>query len=230
MPCNSTITADQAHIMHKTFKQGETAPEFELPSVAGGMVSLRDFVGKKSIVIFNRCINCPFSILSLQDLQSQIHQLEDEDVSVIMIFPSSIETLRKSIDSSLHSENLFLLADESMKSYKDYKIPSSIIGELRTLLAPKKLVKALGQISSGVFSMKGNLLQMPGSFLIDEFGMIDEVKIGKTFSDLISIDKIRDWCQSSLQVELGNHLELLSQLADSHCSSDTLLISYFEKE
>ncbi len=99
--------------MSKTvqLEQGDKAPDFSLPASTGETISLKDFLGKKRVVLYfypkDNTSGCTKEACSFRDNHSAIH---DKDTVVLGVSPDSLKSHDKFI--SKYELNFPLLADE----------------------------------------------------------------------------------------------------------------------
>lgn len=105
-------------------KVGDVAPDFTLPNQSGQLVSLKDFVGKKSIVLyfypkdFSR--GCTAEACTFRD---NYEAFKDAGAEVIGVSSQSVESHDKF--ASLYMLPFILLSDEDGKVRKLYGVPST---------------------------------------------------------------------------------------------------------
>lgn len=102
-------------------KIGNKAPGFTLKNQRGESVSLKDYAGKKNVVIYfypkALTPGCTTQACGIRDTQKE---LADRDTVVFGISPDPIEKLQKFIDK--HDLNFELLSDEGHKLTEKYGI------------------------------------------------------------------------------------------------------------
>ena len=128
-----------------TLRVGEKAPEFDVVSSSGKSLKLRDFAGKKNVVLyFYPGDFTPICTKETCGFRDMMGELESADTEVIGV----------SVDSNESHE----------KFAAEYKVPFALVSD-----ADRKLAK-----SYGATSLLGNLLGKSGraTFLIDKNGMI----------------------------------------------------------
>ena len=99
---------------------GMQAPDFSLPSIDGGQVSLGDFVGKDIVLIFYRGYWCPFCVSHLEDVTTVLPTLEERGVQVIAVSPDDVDDLR-STANRLDNPYVFL-SDPDLEAIDLYGI------------------------------------------------------------------------------------------------------------
>jgi thioredoxin-dependent peroxiredoxin len=92
-------------------KIGNLAPAFTLPNQEGNTVSLKDFKGKKNVVLYfypkAMTPGCTTHATGLRDIKNA---LDEHDVVVIGVSPDPVARLPKFIEK--HDLNFTLLSDE----------------------------------------------------------------------------------------------------------------------
>ena len=105
-------------------KVGDVAPDFSLHDQSGKLVSLKDFVGKKSVVLyfypkdFSR--GCTAEACTFRD---NYEAFKDAGADVIGVSSQSVESHDKF--ASLYKLPFILLSDEDGKVRKLYGVPST---------------------------------------------------------------------------------------------------------
>lgn len=111
-------------VLKGRIKVGDVAPDFTLPNQSGQQVSLRDLVGKKSIVLyfypkdFSR--GCTAEACTFRD---NYEAFKDAGAEVIGVSSQSVESHDKF--ASLYKLPFILLSDEDGKIRKLYGVPST---------------------------------------------------------------------------------------------------------
>jgi len=106
-------------------KVGDKAPDFTLPSQTGENVTLSEFFGKKSVVLYfypkDETPGCTREACSFRDTYEELTKLGAE---VLGVSGQSVES-HKSF-ATHHGLPFILLADEGNRVRKLYGVPSSI--------------------------------------------------------------------------------------------------------
>jgi peroxiredoxin Q/BCP len=104
---------------------GSIAPDFTLPSQSGQMVSLKDFVGEKPVVLFfypkDDTPGCTKEACAFRDDYEGFGKL---DAEVIGISSDSVESHRSF--AAKHNLPYTLLSDEERKVRKLYNVPNTL--------------------------------------------------------------------------------------------------------
>jgi len=104
---------------------GSAAPDFTLPSQSREMVSLRDFLGKKPIVLFfypkDNTLGCTKEVCSFRDSFEELGNLNAE---VIGISSDSVDSHKGFAEK--HKLPFTLLSDQGGKVRRLYGVPSTL--------------------------------------------------------------------------------------------------------
>lgn len=124
-------------------KVGDRAPDFSLPNQSGNIVSLRDFVGKKIIVLyfypkdFSR--GCTAEACAFRD---SYEVFKDEDAEVIGVSSQSVDSHRRFALANMLP--FILLSDEEGKVRKLYGVQSTfglLPGRVTYIIDKKGIVR-----------------------------------------------------------------------------------------
>jgi peroxiredoxin Q/BCP len=99
-------------------KEGDTAPDFKLPSTAGTTVSLRQFRGKQVVLYFYPQDDTPGCTREACSFRDNLPKFSKLDAVVLGVSKDSLESHRKFIDK--YSLNFELLSDEDLTVHKLY--------------------------------------------------------------------------------------------------------------
>jgi thioredoxin-dependent peroxiredoxin len=103
---------------------GSKAPNFTLPSQSGVMVNLKDFIGKKPVVLFfypkDDTPGCTKEACAFRDDYEEFDKL---DAEVIGISSDSVESHRRF--AKKHDLPFTLLSDEGRKVRRLYGVPNA---------------------------------------------------------------------------------------------------------
>jgi peroxiredoxin Q/BCP len=110
--------------MKDKVKVGSVAPDFTLPSQAGEMVSLKDFSGRKPVVLYfyprDETPGCTKEVCAFRDTSVEFGKL---DVQVIGISSDSVESHRRF--AAKYDLSFPLLSDEGGKIRRLYGVPKT---------------------------------------------------------------------------------------------------------
>jgi len=111
-------------LMKDEVKVGSVAPDFTLPSQAGEMVSLKDFSGRKPVVLFfypkDDSPGCTKEVCAFRDNFEEFSKL---DAQVIGISSDSVESHRRF--AAKHDLSFPLLSDEGGNIRRLYGVPKT---------------------------------------------------------------------------------------------------------
>ena len=110
--------------MDDSIRVGEKAPDFTLPSQAGEMVRLNDFLGKPVVLFFypkDDTLGCTKEVCAFRDDFEQFGKL---DAEVIGISSDSVESHRAFAQK--HGLPFALLSDGGGKVRKLYGVPTTL--------------------------------------------------------------------------------------------------------
>ncbi len=154
---------------------GDKAPEFELSSVRGGTLSIRDALAEGPVVLsFYRGSWCPFCNLELNALQQQLPAIRECGARLIAVSPEKP-------DSSLtHAEKLNLefdvLSDPRNRVADAYGLIMTVLESLRPLYLQWgiDLPAANGDDS--------HQLPVPATYVIERSGIIRAAHVDKDYT------------------------------------------------
>tara|TARA_B100000965_G_scaffold278851_1_gene236660 strand:- start:1924 stop:2463 length:540 start_codon:yes stop_codon:yes gene_type:complete len=170
-------------------KIGDVINELSLPSIDGSVFNLENIKGKKALISFYRYSSCPFCHLRINETISNKENFGD-NFETLAIFNCTLESLQKS--STKHDSSIYVLADEDRLYFDKYSVEKSglgvffgsIIGFFRFMKAI--FIKGFNPLTS----LSGAFTGMPVDVLIDENGVVQDVKYGKTTIDHIPMDQV----------------------------------------
>nr|AGQ19141.1 MedDCM-OCT-S31-C2-cds41 [Candidatus Actinomarina minuta] len=175
-------------------KKGDVINELSLPSVDGSVFDLESIKGKKSLISFYRYSSCPFCHLRINET---INNKENfgENFETIAVFNCTLESLQKS--STKHDSSIYILADEERFYFDKYNVEKSGFGVfLGSIIGFFRFMKAIFVKGfNPLTSLSGAFTGLPVDVLVDESGVVQDVKYGKTtidhipMSDVISFSK-----------------------------------------
>jgi thioredoxin-dependent peroxiredoxin len=104
-----------------TLKEGNKAPEFNLPASDGKNVALKEFKGKKRVILyFYPRDNTPGCTTEACGFRDNIKAIEKKDAVVLGVSPDGLSSHNKFIDK--FNLPFILLSDEEKKTCKDYGV------------------------------------------------------------------------------------------------------------
>ena len=103
---------------------GSKAPDFTLPSQSGEMVSLKDFLGEKLVILYfypkDDTPGCTKEACAFRDEHEEFGKLDTE---VIGVSSDSVESHRRFVEK--HDLSFTLLSDEGGKVRRMYGVPNT---------------------------------------------------------------------------------------------------------
>ena len=139
---------------------------------------------------FFRFASCTFCNLRLHELVQRFAEFGD-DFTVVAVFDSPLDNLVRHADG--HKAPFPILADESNRYYKEYRIERSISGVLKgMLLRMPTLMKSMlmGYVPT---TIKGSMITMPADFLIDRHGVIQVAHYGNHEGDHLPFEEAKSF-------------------------------------
>ena len=111
---------------------------------------------------------------------------------MVGIFDSKINNLRKAMNR--HDIPFTILADENFKYFEKYEVKTSWWGVIRASFTRfTKFNKALFLKGYIPFPIKGHFNTLPVDILIDEKGVVVDVKYAKDIGDHFSFEKLKSF-------------------------------------
>ena len=174
-------------------KVGDQLDNISLPTVNGDIFDTENLKNKKILLTFYRFASCPLCNVRLQKFINRYKEFPDTFVKVA-IFHSSVDNLNHFMQK--HHSPFPILADESFYYFKKYVVKRSI------------LIFLLSQITRGFsifkamcrgflpYRIKGYIDILPVDVLINQNGVVEEVKYGKDIADHLDFDQVKLFAQS----------------------------------
>lgn len=104
--------------MNSRLEIGDTAPDFSLPDAEENTVSLKDFIGRKTIIYFYPKASTPGCTNQACDFRDNIASLQSHGYAVVGISPDATSALAKF--TSKENLNFPLLSDEDHAVAESY--------------------------------------------------------------------------------------------------------------
>ena len=102
----------------KELKEGDTAPDFELPASSGENVRLSSLRGRKVVLYFYPKDDTPGCTREACSFRDNLPKFEGMDAIVLGVSKDSLDSHAKFIDK--YSLNFTLLSDEGLLAHKRY--------------------------------------------------------------------------------------------------------------
>jgi methylamine dehydrogenase accessory protein MauD len=123
-------------------KAGKKAPDFTLPSVAGGEVALRDFLGRKSLLVFTQsgCGPC-------EQIMPELSRLSGRAFQVLVLNKGDSDTTRKWA-AELRIRFPVLIQDslDISKKYETFATPFAFLIDEKGVVASRGIISNKQQI------------------------------------------------------------------------------------
>jgi peroxiredoxin len=169
---------------------GEKATPIKLPAIDGSIFDTGNLANKPFMLSFFRFASCPFCNLRVHELVQRFAEFGD-DFTVVAVFDSPLDNLVRHAEG--HKAPFPILADESNRYYKEYRIERSISGVLKgMLLRMPTLMKSMlmGYLPT---TIKGSMITMPADFLIDRNGVIQVAHYGNDEGDHLPFEQAKSF-------------------------------------
>ena len=176
-------------------KQGDTIDELSLPAIDGSIFDLESVKGSKMLITFYRYSSCPFCHLRINETINNKSKF-GENFQKIAIFNCKLESLQKA--SNKHDDSVFILADENRYYFDMYNVEKSGFGVfLGSVVGFFRFMKAIFIKGYNPFtSFSGAFTGLPVDILINENGIVETVKYGKTTIDHIPMSDVIEFSNS----------------------------------
>lgn len=166
---------------------GDQLENIQLPTLDGEDFNTNSTKGKKVLLTFYRFASCPMCNLRINSIMKRYDELGD-NFTMVAIFNSSVENLKRF--TAKHQAPFPILADENYDVFKKYEVKNSLFRFLVSQIMRGPLIwKAMfkGYIP---WAIKGHIDILPVDVLIDEEGIVRDVKYGKDIADHIPLNSI----------------------------------------
>ena len=169
---------------------GTKVLSIQLPGIDGETFDSSSLQGKPYLLSFFRFASCPFCNMRMNQLVKRFDEF-GADFTIVAVFDSPIDNLVRFTEG--HHAPFPILADQENTFYKQFGIERSIWGVL------KGIVIRFSMLMKGMFKgyvpfvFKGNITTMPGDFLIDRNGIIQEAYYAKDEGDHLDFERIKEF-------------------------------------
>ena len=155
-------------------KLGDPAPPFSLESVNRGRVSLEDYRGKVTLLVFSRYFGCP---VCQYDWDALIDLTKEMEVEVVYFTQSSPENARRYLEGSPVDFPVIPVPEENGRYgvYDDYGVGSFGLGTGVKLLMRVREARRAGKVHG---EYEGKETQSPADFIVDGDGRIHRASMG----------------------------------------------------
>ncbi|MBM01777.1 MAG: hypothetical protein CL762_03570 [Chloroflexi bacterium] len=171
-------------------KVGDKIENITLPSIDDSIFEYKSVKGKKILLTFYRFAACPMCNLRINELIKSYDSFGD-NFTHIAIFDSSLDNLKRF--TNRHNAPFPILADDKFQYFKKYDVKRSFLVFLWSqIIRVNRQIKAMlkGYIP---WAFNGYISTLPVDVLINEEGIVSQVKYAKDLSDHIPIKNIQEF-------------------------------------
>lgn len=165
---------------------GDEAPDFTLPAVDGGQVTLSDLDPLVHLA-FVRYAGCPSCLLHARRYARRIDEVEGAGVTPLVVFHSPVEDLRETVGAATA---IRVLADPAKEVYGDYGVEEDWTG----IVSWATLAESIAGMVSGLRwrpSMgRPSFTGLPADFVIGEDREVLAAHYGDHFADSWTVDDV----------------------------------------
>lgn len=166
--------------MVRRLEVGMKAPALEGMTPRGEKFSLAESRGLPVWLAFYRYAGCPLCNLHLYESSLWLDSMPRSDLKMIAVFESAGEKF-EDVGAWDCSVPLTLISDPEKKHYETFGVDARLLAAFTPVVVPR-LIRALRQgFRQGPIG--GELGQVPGHFLIDETGVIEQAYYGRHIDD-----------------------------------------------
>lgn len=170
---------------------GDQAPPLSLPSLDGGQVSLESLRGKPVWLGFYRYAACPLCNLRIHEMTQRYGGRHGKDLHILAVFQSPLAKMRKYV--ARHEAPFPLLSDPEERMYATYGLGASVLGFVKAG-GPAGAMRLAKAASKGFVALNpdpdGTVPRLPGDFLLDANGVIQDVFMAKEISEHIPFERV----------------------------------------
>lgn len=152
-----------------TLSPGDSAPKSWVTDVDGNSMALETFWQREPVAIFfMRHSGCPFCIAHIHDVARDAPRFREAGAGVVVVTLSSSEDAARMAAS--HGMGGRVVADPRQEAYRAFAVPR---GSLLQLMGPSTWLPGLrALVRGGVGVPRGDMRQLPASFVVDQRGKI----------------------------------------------------------
>lgn len=161
-------------------EKGTKAPAFAGMTPQGEKVSLTALEGRPIWLAFYRYAGCPLCNLHLYEASLQLDTMPRTDLAMIAVFESSHEQFGN-IPHWVCSVPLTLVSDPKKKLYETFGVDARLSAVFQPTVVSSLFRAFRKGFKQGAIT--GELGQVPGHFLIDETGTIEQTYYGRHIDD-----------------------------------------------
>ena len=172
--------------MSTKLKPGSKAPDFEAEAWNGERIQLAKYQENRVWIAFFRYASCPLCNLRIRDMIRHYPELAARGLKILAVFQSP----KESVSDYVGKQNppFPLICDPKENLYRLYGLESSWAG----FFHPGNLSVFKTALSQGFHPgrIEGTLSRVPGDFLIDSTGSIQEAFYGEKIGDHIPFERV----------------------------------------
>lgn len=166
---------------------GSPAPDIELRDDSGQLVCLSELWRERPLVlVFMRHLGCPLCRAHCVELRGDYSLFEAAGAGLAVVAMADVEPLaafKRELQLPFR-----MLADPQQQSYHLYGVPR---GRLNAIAGPSVWWRGLKSILSfGAGRIIGDPMQLPGSFVIDQKGIIQQTHHAANSADWLSTEEL----------------------------------------
>ena len=165
---------------------GIQAPDFEADIWNGEKFRLSEQRGSKLWLAFFRYAACPLCNLRVHDIITRYDDLTAKGIKVAAVFQSPTDSIAKYVGQQ--QPPFPLISDPDEELYKLYELETSLAG----FMSLKNVGRLKEAMAAGFKPGKpdGSIRRVPGDFLIDEEGIIQDAYYGEVIADHIPFERV----------------------------------------
>lgn len=173
--------------------KGQKAIEFVAEDISGNVIDLKSYRGKKILLTFYRGASCPFCNLRMYEVIKKANHFKEKGLEIIAFFMSDKDEILKY--AGKQHPPFPIIPDPKKKYYEKYGLEKSLMGKFKAMLRFNSVTKIIANGFLYVKALKDDNT-LPGDFLINEEGIIEQAYYGKDFGDHISFEEITNWIEN----------------------------------
>lgn len=183
-----------------TLRPGDPAPAFTRPELDGHPIRLRDYRGRKVLLVFFRYATCPFCTIRFVRLTQEAQRYADAGVQIVGVFESSADYIRE----YLYRRGLPfpVIPDPQGELYALYGVKKSLPGLMLGMFRLPTLLRALFDPEYRMARPDGPVTRIPADFLIDENQHIADAYYGSDIGDHIPFPRIDRFAAGALAEDM----------------------------
>lgn len=166
---------------------GQEAPDFVLQDHFAKDHRLRQYRGRKVWLSFFRYAACPVCNLRIDEMKAWtgVFNPEKTGLAVLTVFQSSVMTVAQYVGKQ--NPPFPLLCDPKEEIYFNYGLEHG-----GSILNPNVLSRGIQAGARGFLggTKEGRINRLPGDFLIDEDGIVQEIHKGRDWADHIDFKQV----------------------------------------